>query len=535
LSIAAHKPIWPQSPLETSISQLLIESVASSIQIIDLVAVTVSSSIVSKYYSNQQRNTYMKNQKTGVTRRAFMYLSGLAALALGKNIAAHESTSQLTTNSAANEWSEMLKEINDFPLFKALFNRRSRRFGWGMEIPHGPLQYKSNLPPTPIDDFERSVILAAGLGASGWHHGIPHTTPQEGLCNYSARYTGRTTPSAAGIGNSDLFFTQDDGTYYVSTRDAINEGNWCDTKLNSAESLVHVVRNHTRKLSDQRINPPRVAPHYSAHNFWNGNTEGSTLFIPVGNVSEQLLGLLFIAVGSGYTIFDDANGRPAGALQKFAQSGLIDLQKKYPLSYLEQYVLTTSAVEMGVMGHNMSLALQPLGLGGWFYSGINPFTMMGAYAAKGVPGLGFSFEKKDGWGVPNPLGIEGLYQAYSPPFYKNMRAAVESFLDLKFGANGGYNPNTAGPFQDNQEIKQQVSMPSEELIDAVVETSEYIYDTYGKFPGTVPSIFIRYYTQAHRLETGFYDKFFRENSYLGTHTRNVKRWLRKIRGEESVG
>ena len=66
----------------------------------------------------------MKNKKTGVTRRAFMYLSGLTALALGKNVAAHEGTNQLKTNSAANEWSEMLKEINDFPLFKALFNRR---------------------------------------------------------------------------------------------------------------------------------------------------------------------------------------------------------------------------------------------------------------------------------------------------------------------------------------------------------------------------------------------------------------------------
>ena len=114
----------------------------------------------------------MKNKKTGVTRRAFMYFSGLTALALGKNVAAHESTSQSGTNSAADEWSEMLKEINDFPLFKALFNRRSRRFGWGMEIPHGPLQYKSTLPASPIDDFERAVILAAGLGASGWHHGI---------------------------------------------------------------------------------------------------------------------------------------------------------------------------------------------------------------------------------------------------------------------------------------------------------------------------------------------------------------------------
>lgn len=476
----------------------------------------------------------MNNKKAGVTRRAFIYLSGLTALALGQGAAAGKNNSQANRSSNPSEWNKMLAEINDFPLFKALFGRRSRRFGWGMEIPHGPLEYKSDLPPVPIDDFERSVILAAGLGASGWHHGIPHSSGQDGLCNYGVRYTGRTIPSAAGIGNSDLFYTQDDGTYYVSTRDAINEGNWKNKTLSTAESLIHTVSNHTQKLSDHRIDPPREAPHYSTHNFWNGNTKGSTLFIPVGNVSEQLIAMLFIAAGSGYTVYDDAHGRPAGALQKFAQSGLLDLSKKYPLSYLEQYILTTCAVEMGVMGHNMSLSLQPLGLGGWFYSGINPFTVMGASAKKGIPGLGFSFEKKDGWGVPNPLGIEGLYQAYSPPFYKNMRAAVEAFLEIKFGKDGCYDPDTSGPFKNNQKVKQEVTMPSEELIDAVVETAEYIYDTYGKFPGTVPSIFIRYYTQAHRLETGFYDKYFREGSYLGTHKRNVSRWLDKIGRQKPI-
>ena len=93
----------------------------------------------------------------------------------------------------------------------ALFGRRSRRFGWGMEIPAGPMAYKSPLPPTPLDEFERSIVIAAGLGVSGWHHGIPYSGAQEGLCSYSVRYTGRTFPVAAGIGNTDMFYTQDDG------------------------------------------------------------------------------------------------------------------------------------------------------------------------------------------------------------------------------------------------------------------------------------------------------------------------------------
>ena len=465
--------------------------------------------------------------RTGLTRRAFMYFSSLVALAAGR-ISGAAAMEENRPAAGLTEWNELLAEANDFPLMSALFGRRSRRFGWGMEIPEGPLAYQSKLPPTALDDLERAFVIAAGLGVSGWHNGIPYSASQEGLCSYSVRYTGRTFPVAAGIGNTDMFYTQDDGTYYVSTRDAGASGSWADASLTEAETLIATVAAHTRKLSDQRIDPPREAPHYSSHNLWNGNVTGSTLFIPVANVTEQLLDFLFVVAGAGYTTFDDLRGQPAGKLEPFFDSGLLDPDRKYPLSYMEQYLLSTCAVEMGVMGHNMALALQPLGLGGWFYSGVSPFSIMGVAANKGIPGLGFKFEKKDGWGVPNPLGIEGLYQAFCPPFYADMRAAIEAFLDLKFGTGGTYDPATGGPFADNPGVKAHAAKPSEELIDCVVAIADHIYETYGKFPGTVPSIFVRFYTQAHRLETGFYDKFFQPGNYLSTHQRNVERWMKKI-------
>lgn len=468
----------------------------------------------------------MTRRPSGLTRRAFIYLSGLAALAAGRGGSAPVEAAEKAAN--VSEWNALLNEVNQFPLMDALYGRRSRRFGWGMEIPSGPMAYKSELPPTPLDDFERSMIVAAGLGVSGCHHGIPFSAAQDGLCDYAGRYTGRTFPTAAGIGNPDMFYTQDDGTYFVSTRDAVDEGSWKDKKLTAAESLIATVEKHTQKISDKRIDPPRKGPHYSSHNIWNGNTPGSTLFIPVANVSEQMLAILFIATGSGYTTFDDMKGAPAGKLAPYFNSGLLNENKKYPLSYMEQYMLSTSAVEMGVMGHNMALALQPLGLGGWFFSGVSPFSVMGAAAKAGEPGLGFEFEMKDGWGVPNPLGIKDLYQTYSPPHFPNMRAAVEAYVEMKHGKGGTYDPATAGPFKDNARTKAEAERPSDEIIDCVATIAQYIYDTYGKFPGTVPSLFVRYYTQAHRLETGFYDKFFGAGSYLDSHARNVKRWLAKM-------
>ena len=466
-----------------------------------------------------------------LSRRAFLYLSGLAAAApnLFRSAEAAEKAAATSTHSAAQlaEWNALLKEATEFPLFSALYGRRSRRFGWGMEIPKGPLQFKSDKPPTPLDEFERSLLISAGLGVSGLHDGIPYSEAETGLATYSARYTGRTLPTAAGIGNADLFYTEDSGTYFVSTRDANTDGNWAHERLSEPERVIGAVAGHTRKLSDKRVELPRGEPHYSAHNVWNANVPGSTVFIPVANVAEQLLGFMFIVLGSGYTIWDDQHGRPAGDLEPFFKSGLLNPEKKYPLSYMEQYILTCSGVEMGDMGHNMVLALQTIGLGGWFFSGISPFSLMGAGAAKGVPGLGFRFQTNPKWGVPNPIGLDGVYEGYCPPYHKDMRAAVEAYVKLKFGPGGTYDPKSPGPFLDNEKIKGTAQPPEPELLEAVVKVAEYIYATYGKFPGTVPSIYVRFYVQAHRLETAFYDKFVRD-PYLATHARSVGRWLKKI-------
>ena len=49
-------------------------------------------------------------------------------------------------------------------------------------------------------------------------------------------------------------------------------------------------------------------------------------------------------------------------------------------------------------------------------------------------------------------------------------------------------------------------------------------DTYGKFPGTVPTLFIMNYLQAQHLDTEFYDRFFRAGAYLPTHAEHLQRW-----------
>jgi len=51
------------------------------------------------------------------------------------------------------------------------------------------------------------------------------------------------------------------------------------------------------------------------------------------------------------------------------------------------------------------------------------------------------------------------------------------------------------------------------------------YDSvFGKFPGTVPTLFIMNYVQAQHIDTEFYDHHFREGAYLRTHAAHQQRW-----------
>jgi hypothetical protein len=72
---------------------------------------------------------------------------------------------------------------------------------------------------------------------------------------------------------------------------------------------------------------------------------------------------------------------------------------------------------------------------------------------------------------------------------------------------------------------------SEAFKECVATMAQYIYDRFGKFPGTVPSIIILTYLQAHHLDLEFYDQHFGAGAYLQTHADHMSRWHREGGGE----
>ena len=57
-------------------------------------------------------------------------------------------------------------------------------------------------------------------------------------------------------------------------------------------------------------------------------------------------------------------------------------------------------------------------------------------------------------------------------------------------------------------------MHDERFRDCVAHQAQYLFETFGKFPATIPSLMILNYVQAHHLDLDFYDEKFRPGSYL---------------------
>lgn len=401
-----------------------------------------------------------------------------------------------------------LAELSHFPLFAALTGRRSRRFPVGGRIPAGTLAYTSRRPVQPLSEVERALLVAVTGGVTGWNFGITHNPSYApSFPNYSGSATGRTFPSAAGFHTSQLFFTDDTGSYLLPSRDQPPRAfdgidQWIS---HTAESYV--------RISDTRLELPREEPHMEGHNIWIGNHPGSLLAFTVADLAEHLMENLWFFAANGYLVVDDINRRNIPGLQRF--SSLPHVDDPIPLSFVEQYTLTESSAELAIAANNGVLALQAMGLGGWAYDGLNRLSVL--------DGLGFVADDDERWPFPNVTGLPGHFETLSPPHVLSVAAGVEKLVARKFGPGGPFHPETQGPWSDTPKVRAS-ALPPDGIQELVSIEASYIYDTFGKLPGTVPTVHVLMYLQAQHLDTDFYDELFAPGAYLPTHAEHQARW-----------
>ncbi len=415
-----------------------------------------------------------------------------------------------------------LVELLRFPLMKALVGRRSRRFCMGSEIPDGVLAFKSKYKPMSLSELEQLLLLSTMGGVTGWHFAIMrHKRYAPYLSNYCNSPSGRTFPSAAGFSTSEIFFTDDNGTYFFPTRDFHPPQDITDGKVDLQEFLT-AHKSRIRKISDKRLYTPKEEPFMEGHNTWIANHEGSTLVIPVGDLAQHTLSAILYYTVNHLPLFDDIAKKQIPGIDKYDK--IVDTKNPIPLTYLEQYNISELTTELSTSCYIGMLLLQAMGLGGWLYHGIDRHTVLGATGDPNVPGLGFRYDTDDRWSIPNPTGLTGIFEAFCPPHYRNMREAIDALIERKFGEGGVYNIETPGAWKDSAKVRGSVNPISEEVKDCAALQAQYIYDTYGKFPATIPSIFLLTYLQAQHIDLDFYDHYFKAGAYLSTHKNHMINW-----------
>jgi hypothetical protein len=142
----------------------------------------------------------------------------------------------------------------NFPLFEAIVGRRSRRFGLGMELSHGPFSYKSDKDPLPLDETETAMLIAAATGVTGAI--LCEGEFQGGM----VKSVGRPHPSAVGSHRTELFFTNDDGVFlFRGTQQQMTKMKEYET-VEDRNKILDFYRKYTVKLSDKRLDLPRKTP-----------------------------------------------------------------------------------------------------------------------------------------------------------------------------------------------------------------------------------------------------------------------------------
>jgi hypothetical protein len=431
---------------------------------------------------------------------------------------------------------KLLEETWNTPLFEAIFTRRSRRFGLGMEIVHGPNAYKSTAEPIPLSLEEEAMLCMAATGMSGMNLAdMPHTRkdqvdPDEvwdGNANTMLEYNGRTFPSPCGSHGTELFYTNDDGTYVVKIRGTQPERMREIAELDDLDKLVETFKERRIAITEDRIDLPHTSPALMSFNTWNANQPGTTLFMPVCDVTEELInGLMLLLEQGQYPIDPTDEGRPLGC-EKWVADGLATTP--IPYQSLEPLVgLGASNIEVGFMSQNLLLVEAALGLGGWPFGGFSDLMTMG-----GTPvcrGLGFRFETAEhgpSAGFPYPVGKDGVFETHHPYYFNgSIDDAVDDVIERKWGDKGIFNPASAdrAPYKKLGQMEQEIPKTDPAIIQCTKDILNAVWNRWGRFPAFINPCIMTVMVQAHHLECGFYDTYYRDGAYGDRHRRHMDKW-----------
>lgn len=458
-------------------------------------------------------------------------------------------------NTPAHSHSAGLADLASFPLLSAIQGRRTRRIARGISINAGDISHQSQNQPEPLSPLEEAILVVSTGLTGGIMHDGPLVKP-DGRLELGTPFMGTIGRSGSSPDNAQatsFFMLNDEGTWLIKKlggKQALElmrelPRKWSDW---TEEQWIGAAREVKLKVYDQRVDCPREWPYYIGWNKQFSNCPGSTVFVPVVDMTYQYINA-FLILGSeprgDVSIFVDdySKFRPKNVMDwvawagmhlrltelipyhpiggvKLIRSGLVNKDNTVPLGYGR--TLRTD-LEWAFMVQNMALLGHTMGLGSWVHASIFPPYLMQRDPAKGIYGLGFrehgpKLRRFKRWppvpaSIPNFVGIDGVLEGLCPPYVASMDEAVDRVLELKFGPDGAYGDkqtfstaykNTAAA----EAFLKDATPHSDECIRNAKQICNYIYDTYGRFPAHSNAFYLpAVWIQFSHLELEYYEKY----------------------------
>jgi hypothetical protein len=425
------------------------------------------------------------------------------------------------------------RQLADYPLLSALQQRRSRRFGPGMEIPEGPFAYRSQVTPQPLTEADEAAMIFAGAGITGYAIAdLSFGTGQGG--SMLSGLAARTIASPDSIDAVSMIVINDEATYFIKRPQNLTDSERDElVTLAQAGDLLGIYQRLRVRIADGRVQIPVVPGVNFNINKWSLYAQGSTYFLPVNDITSVYINALLEAFEPemGLFVVDERNLFLPAGIARFAKSRgghLWDNLKEgrvVTVQGLEMSFAEAASVEQGMMLQNLMLMGQTLGLGGfanyarheyrWFQALGFEMQSMSSTRYAGVGWLLSQLVRLIGQEFPYPYATslqhqgQQLLTAWCPPNFPTMEAAVRAYVDYKFGKGGVWREGTAGTYwKDATNASKQIKAPSEQAIQATIAYCTYLLNRYGRFPAySAPFRTVIGY-QASHVDCDFYDRFY---------------------------
>jgi hypothetical protein len=406
----------------------------------------------------------------------------------------------------------------------------------GSAFRSGTLSFESKLDPQPLSRLEEAYLIAA-TGVTGlpyWDNPYETAGGKPLLGTPCVEGSGRAAGSPDNAQSTVFFMWNDEGTYMLKRPD--DPGPQLNVRTMPADDLIAHAERCKVKIKDGRLEFPRDFPAYAGGNKYVSNVPGSTMFMPVTEVTRQYINGLFYVLaqepGRRPVFLDDFNNWLPCGCERWVKSKFLNKEIPIPLGF---YAKGRTDYEAMLLLQNLALVAQSMGLGGWIHAAFENTILLGGYPNIG-PGLGFRFERPKKRliprpypaSTPNPVGLDGVLQSYAPPYYKDTDAAIDAILAEKYGPSGLYSKaGTAAPSMKPEfeaAFIRESPHVEPEIVEVVRAICRYIWKTYKRFPAHCHAIdSAGIWMQCHHIDPAFYDRFFRE-AYSPTQAAHAAAW-----------